>query len=103
MPKEGIQKGYLFCQTWYIKGKGVGPRGGASPFKILVSSPALVGVVGSVNQYSEDEGTAFALHMARPSRGLDDKTRCVAIPSPSRRTKNSILNWNLHVNKLKLK
>ena len=20
---EGIQKGYLFCQKWYIKGKGL--------------------------------------------------------------------------------
>ena len=24
---EGIQKGYLLCQKWYKKGKGVGPRG----------------------------------------------------------------------------
>ena len=23
--------GVLFCQKWYIKGSGVGPRGGVSP------------------------------------------------------------------------
>ena len=45
----------------------------------------------------------FALHMARRSQGLDDQTRCVAIPSPSRRSKNSILNGYLHVNTLELK
>ena len=36
---EGIQKGYLFCQKWYIKGKGVGPRGVASLDKTLLSTP----------------------------------------------------------------
>ena len=33
---EGIQKGYLLCQKWYKKDKGVGPRGAygaASPCK----------------------------------------------------------------------
>ena len=25
---KGLRKGYLFCQNWYIKGKGVGPWGG---------------------------------------------------------------------------
>ena len=25
---KGLRKGYLFCQKWYIKGKGVGPWGG---------------------------------------------------------------------------
>ena len=24
---KGLRKGYLFCQKWYIKGKGVGPWG----------------------------------------------------------------------------
>ena len=26
-------KGVLFCQKWYVKSQGVGPRGGASPYK----------------------------------------------------------------------
>ena len=30
---EGIWKGYLLCQKWYIKGYGFGPRGGASLYK----------------------------------------------------------------------
>ena len=33
---EGIRKGYLFCQKWYIKGQGVGRRGGASPYYIFL-------------------------------------------------------------------
>ena len=32
-------KGYLFCQIWYIKEYGVGPRGGASPYETLLSTP----------------------------------------------------------------
>ena len=34
-----MQKGYLFYQKWYIKGYGFGPRGGASPYKTLLSTP----------------------------------------------------------------
>ena len=34
---EGMQKGNLFCQKRYIKGQMVGPRGGASPKKNLLS------------------------------------------------------------------
>ena len=26
--------GYVFCQKWYIKGQGVGPRGGAFRYKL---------------------------------------------------------------------
>ena len=37
--REDIQKGYLFREYWYIKGYGVGPRGGASPYKYLLSTP----------------------------------------------------------------
>ena len=36
---EGIRKWYLFREKWYIKGYGVGPRGGASPYKNLLSTP----------------------------------------------------------------
>ena len=36
---EGIRKGYLFREKWYIKEQGVGPRGGASPYKHLLSTP----------------------------------------------------------------
>ena len=33
-------EGNLFCQKWYIKGYGVGPQGGASPYKtFLTTSP----------------------------------------------------------------
>ena len=32
-------KGYLFCQKWYMKGYGAGPRGGGSPYKTLSRSP----------------------------------------------------------------
>ena len=28
----------LFCQKWYIKGYGVGPQGGASPYKTFLST-----------------------------------------------------------------
>ena len=31
---------YLFCEKWYIKGEGVEPRGGASPYQTFLSSPA---------------------------------------------------------------
>ena len=33
------ERGYLFREKWNIKGYGVGPRGGASPYKILLSIP----------------------------------------------------------------
>ena len=36
---EGIWKGYLFREKQYIKGWGVGPRGGASSYKNLLSTP----------------------------------------------------------------
>ena len=36
---KGVRKGYLFSQKWYIRGEGFGPRGGASPYKTLLSSP----------------------------------------------------------------
>ena len=36
---EGIPKGYLFCQKWYINGYGVEPWGGASPYKHLLGTP----------------------------------------------------------------
>ena len=36
---EGTGKGHLFCQKWCIKGKGVGPWGGASPYKTFLSIP----------------------------------------------------------------
>ena len=39
MKKKGIRKGYLFWKKWYIKGQGVGPRGGASPYKTLLRTP----------------------------------------------------------------
>ena len=32
-------KGVLFCQKWYVKSQGVGPRGGASPYKTFLSPP----------------------------------------------------------------
>ena len=35
---EGIQKRYLSCQKWYIKGKGVLPQGGASEYNPLFSN-----------------------------------------------------------------
>ena len=38
---EGVRKGYLFREKWYIKGKGVGPRGGASPYKNLLTPPGI--------------------------------------------------------------
>ena len=34
----GIQKEYLFCQKWYIKGQGIGIRGRASSSKTLMST-----------------------------------------------------------------
>ena len=37
---EGIRNGYLFYQKWYLKGQGSGPRGGASPYKTLLSAPS---------------------------------------------------------------
>ena len=35
VPVEGIQKRYLLCHKWYIKGKGVLPQGGASEYNPL--------------------------------------------------------------------
>ena len=32
-------KGVPFLKKWYIKGLGVGPRGGASPYKTFLSTP----------------------------------------------------------------
>ena len=37
---EGIRKGYLSVKNG-IKGQGVGPRGGASPYKTFLSTPSL--------------------------------------------------------------
>ena len=39
MSIEDIRKGYLSREKCYIKGSGVGPRGGASPRKIFFSTP----------------------------------------------------------------
>ena len=39
MSIEVIGKGCLFCQKRYIKAEGVGPRGVASPYKILSPPP----------------------------------------------------------------
>ena len=36
---EGTRKMYLFREKWYIKEEEVGPRGGASPYKHLLSNP----------------------------------------------------------------
>ena len=36
---EVIGKGCLFCQKWYIKAEGVGPRGVASLFQTLFPPP----------------------------------------------------------------
>ena len=35
---EGIRKGNLFREKWYMKGLGVGPPGGASQYKKLLST-----------------------------------------------------------------
>ena len=37
-PIEGVRKGHLFHEKWYMKGQGVGPREGASPYKNLLST-----------------------------------------------------------------
>ena len=39
VPSAGIRKEYLFREKWYTKGQGVGPRGGASLYKNLLSTP----------------------------------------------------------------
>ena len=40
MSIEGIRKGYLFCQRWYVKGKGVGGKVcGPSSYNTLLSAP----------------------------------------------------------------
>ena len=40
---EGTGKGHLFCPKWCIKGKGVGPWGGESPYKTFLGiSPGFV-------------------------------------------------------------
>ena len=36
--EAGIRKGHLFREKWYMKGSGVGPRGGASLYKHLLST-----------------------------------------------------------------
>ena len=36
---EGIRKRALFCQKWYVKWLGVGPRGGTSSYETLLSTP----------------------------------------------------------------
>ena len=45
-----MQKGYLFYQKWYIKGKGFGPRGGASPYNTLLSTPPPPGETGYLSK-----------------------------------------------------
>ena len=44
---EGIRKGYLFCQKWYIKGWWTEPQGRVSPYKGLLSTPPLSASSGS--------------------------------------------------------
>ena len=34
----GVRMGHLFHEKWYMKGQGVGPREGASPYKNLLST-----------------------------------------------------------------
>ena len=49
---EGIQKGYLFCQKWCIKGEGVEPQGGASSYKTLLGTlPAFRRQVSLVKKF----------------------------------------------------
>ena len=38
MSIEGIRKGYVFCQKWYVKDKG-GKVGGPSSYNTLLSAP----------------------------------------------------------------
>ena len=44
MSIEDIRKGYLSREKCYIKGSGVGPRGGASPHKNLFGPPPPSGI-----------------------------------------------------------
>ena len=44
---EGIRKGYLFYQKWYIK--GFGPQGRTSPYKTLLSAPVPGGSMCSLH------------------------------------------------------
>ena len=34
--KGRYTEGVIFREKWYIKGKGAGPRGGASPYKLFL-------------------------------------------------------------------
>ena len=65
---EGIRKGNLFYQKWYIKGSGLRPRGGASPYKALFSaSPRgdLYGVLMSCFNFSQRTFKADGLEAVR--------------------------------------
>lgn len=46
-----------FCQTWYIKGQGFEPRGGACPYDTLLSIPLPSGYIPS-----------FAFHLVKISK-----------------------------------
>ena len=47
--KQGMWKGYLFREKWYIKGLGVGPLGEATSYKNLLSTlPGMDGELKSL-------------------------------------------------------
>ena len=64
---EGIRKGYLFCKKWYIKGQVVGPRGGAFPYKNLLSAPPR-GVLWEAKQKHLElqQGSSLGLVSSQP-------------------------------------
>ena len=58
---EGLRKGYPFCEKWYKKEQGVGPRGGASLYNKIynwsANNIARVGFRGSLQWREEDPST----------------------------------------------
>ena len=50
---EGTRKGYRFRKKWYTKGWRVGPRGGASPYKHLLSASPLFRIISGVGAYNQ--------------------------------------------------
>ena len=88
LSKESIRKGYLFREKGYIKGWGVGPRGGASPYKHLFSTPrgslfvltAMMRPAVERNGITEDVSSYRSCHKTRewsPGIGASFRAICV--------------------------
>ena len=68
---EGIQRGYLFCKKWYIKGQGVGPQGTESPrLKLFRVPDQFSALYRKVRKIANSESIYTLALLSQPLRKL---------------------------------